>query len=75
MFSLGMTMLYLVYDGSIAELNLEINKPKLFEILNLVKFEWLKILLFKMLEFDYNQRPSLEKLIIKSSDASITLLN
>ena len=62
-FSLGLTILYLMIDDPFEELNLEKNKKKLAAYIDQIKFEWLKRSLKKMLEFNPNDRCSLSELL------------
>lgn len=75
-FSLGLTILYLVTDAPFAGLNLEQNKSKLIELINTVKFPWLKQILHKMLDFKVNSRIGLNDLFKENpSDFSKTVIN
>lgn len=62
-FSLGMTILFLVMDKPESNLNLEVNRGKLQAIVEGIKQSWLKNSLKSMLEFDYKIRASLKTLI------------
>ena len=62
-FSLGMTILYLVTKEPLIDLNLDGKENDLKVIINSIKSEWLKPVLFKMLEFNYAKRPGLKELI------------
>lgn len=61
-FSLGMTILYLLVDRFESDLNDEYNKDKLRKMVQSVKIEYIKGPLSRMLEFDYNKRASLNEL-------------
>ena len=72
-YSLGMTILYLVTDKPLIDLNLQEKQASLQEIIDSIKYEWLKPVLRKMLEFDYTQRPGLKGLISHfGNDLSVT---
>lgn len=75
-FSLGMTILYLVLDGPEKSLNLEENRNRLRELIENVRYTWLRDSLRKMLDFDYRTRPSLQHLIlahVSEKNRSITV--
>lgn len=61
-FSLGLTILYLVTDVPFSGLNLEKNKSLLNGLINGLKFNWLKQLLYNMLEFNPNSRIELNQI-------------
>ncbi|OMJ75103.1 hypothetical protein SteCoe_25840 [Stentor coeruleus] len=62
-FSLGMTLLYLLSTENLCDLNLESRKQSLIAIVNKVQFDWARVILNKMLEFDINNRYSLKKIL------------
>jgi len=62
-FSLGMTILFLVMDKPESNLNLEMNRKRLGEIIEGIKQSWLKNSLKCMLEWDFRIRASLNSLI------------
>ena len=75
-FSLGMTILYLLLDGFEKDLNLELNRYRLSELIENVRYLWLKNILKKMLDFNYKTRASFEYLIgsfTSKRDRSVTL--
>lgn len=72
-YSLGMTILYLITKEPLVDLNLLENQKKLEKIINSIKYEWLKPILFKMLDYDYISRPGLKDLISHfSTDLTMT---
>jgi Protein kinase domain len=60
-FSLGLTILQLVLMENLVMLNRFDTNVRLLEKVNTVKIEWVKILLSKMLQADYNNRPSFKE--------------
>ena len=75
-FSLGLTMLYLLVDAPIKGLNLETGKSRLNELINGIPFNWLKQLLVNMLEFKPNSRIELNQIFRATpDDISKTKLN
>ena len=62
-FSLGLTILYMMVDDSFDDLNQTRNKNKLLAHINQIQFEWLKNYLIRMLEFDPNKRCSLNEVV------------
>ena len=74
-FSLGMTILYLVIKEPLIDLNLYEKENDLKVIINSIKIEWLKPVLLKMLEFNYTKRPGLKELILHfGKDTTVTPL-
>lgn len=63
-FSLGITILSLVCNEPLIDLNLKKNEMKLLGIVDSIKFEWLKPILKGMLRFDYVMRTGLKQLIV-----------
>jgi serine/threonine protein kinase len=61
-FSLGMTILYLLVDKFESDLNDESNLNRLTRLIDSIKIDYIKKPLEKMLEFDYNKRASLNEL-------------
>lgn len=75
-FSLGLTILFLVTDAPFVGLNLENNKSKLIALINSVKFPWLKEILHKMLDFNVNTRIGLNDLFKENpSEFTKTVIN
>ena len=62
-FSLGMTILYLLLDSFEPILNFKYNRSRLNELIENVRYIWLKNILKKMLDFDYRTRESFQSLI------------
>jgi serine/threonine protein kinase len=57
-FSLGMTILQMIVLRSLETLNMRGNNARLMNIINTeVREEWIKSLLFAMLQEDYKRRP------------------
>ena len=72
-FSLGLTILSLITNKPLVDLNLKKNESKLQEIIELIRYDWLKPILSGMLEFDYSKRSGLKDLIVHfPTDASVT---
>jgi hypothetical protein len=70
-FSLGLTLLFLVVDEPIVDLNLKKNESTLISMINSVKFVWLRDYLKRMLNFNQSQRVSLKDLnVIPSNDST-----
>jgi serine/threonine protein kinase len=67
-FSLGLTILSLVTNKPLVDLNLEKNQMNLMEIVMSIKYEWLKPILEGMLKFNYYERSGLKDLIVKFPD-------
>lgn len=62
-YSLGVTFLRMYTCDDITGVNTEGGQEKLQKILAGVQYEWLKNLLMRMLEFDFNKRPKMRDLI------------
>jgi Protein kinase domain len=71
-FSLGMTLLFLITTESLANLNQEQNKNELNRLISRIPFDCFKGVLTAMLDFNPNSRPSLKDLV---SDPNPTLSN
>lgn len=73
-FSLGMTILELELQENLYTLNRRENNGRLLCKLDSVRFEWLKSLLYSMLQLDYHKRKSFLQLLafIPSGDSTLT---
>ena len=72
-FSLGLTILFLLTKDQLVDLNLKKNELKLKQTIANIRYEWLKDILSGMLEFDYTKRSGLKDLIGHfPTDASVT---
>ena len=71
-YSIGLTILSLITDKPLFDLNLKKNQSKLKDIIESINHEWLKPILSGMLEFDHNKRYGIKDLMWASTLVSET---